>query len=97
MPKPTSPEKKLEWHENIRKQRESGLSIQKWCDENRIPVHIFHYWKKRLSPVHIDRNAFTELVDQQGCSIDIQYQGAQLRLTASTLKQCLCVLRELKC
>jgi hypothetical protein len=34
MGKSLSLEKKLEWQENIRKQQESKLSVQKWCEQN---------------------------------------------------------------
>ncbi len=97
MPASASPEKKHEWQEKIRNQQKSGLSIQKWCRENQIPVHAFHYWKRHLSSAPINRNSFTELVDSKGCSIDIYYQGVRLHLESSTLQECLAIFKELKC
>jgi hypothetical protein len=97
VPKPFSTEKKNEWAEKIRQQQASGLSIEKWCNENQIKPYVFHYWKKRLSPDSLSRSNFTELVDQKGCSLVIEYQGVRAHFESSTLKQCLAVLKELKC
>ena len=47
MPGPLPAEKKIEWEEKIRQQRESGLSIERWCEQNQIATHVFHYWKTR--------------------------------------------------
>ena len=62
MPKPLSSEKKLEWEEKIRKQKDSGFSIERWCNEHQIRPHTFHYWKERLSPKLLpSRLSFDEL------------------------------------
>lgn len=92
MGKMPSQEKKQEWQEKIRKQQESGLSIQKWCEENQISLCVFHYWKKKLIPV-----SFLELKDQKKCLIDIEYEGVHIRLTSATIQQCLVVLSEMQC
>lgn len=101
MPK-LSPEKKLEWEERIRNQRESGLSIEKWCQQNQILPHRFYYWRDRLLPkLGLDRSSFTELVQTKGSGICIEYHGIRIHLERnfdpSILKECLSVLKELKC
>ena len=57
-----SPAKRLEWKKRICCQRESGLSIERWCRENKIAPHLFYYWKARLFPV-IQKAAFIEVQD----------------------------------
>ena len=97
MAKPFSQEQREEWVGKIQNQQNSGLSIQKWCQINQISPHIFYYWKKRLiSKTSLDQSSFTELVDK-GCTFTIEYQNVRVHIESSTLKQCLAVLRELKC
>lgn len=103
MPKPISPEKKLEWQEKIRQQRESGLSIDRWCLQNHLPPHIFYYWKSRLFPkAPLTHSCFTELpAGNQGTGICIEYRGVRIHLDRdfdpSTLKSCLSTLRGIPC
>ncbi|MCF7852768.1 MAG: hypothetical protein K9M07_05970 [Simkaniaceae bacterium] len=49
MPGPSSKEKILEWEKRVHDQKESGLTIAKWCQLNQIRPHVFDYWKKKLS------------------------------------------------
>jgi hypothetical protein len=37
------------WAEQIRLQKESGLSQQKWCEENGIKYHTLKAWKTKLN------------------------------------------------
>jgi hypothetical protein len=98
MGKPLTQEQRDNWAERIHNQQNSGLSIQRWCQENQISAHVFHYWKKRLaSKAPLDRSSFTELVSPKGCTFIIEYQGVRVHFESSSLKQCLAVLRELKC
>jgi hypothetical protein len=97
MGKSLSPEQKQTWIEKIQRQQKSGLTIEKWCTENEISSHVFHYWKKRLFPCVIDRNSFSELTDQKACLLNINYQDVHVHIKAPSLKQCLSVLKELKC
>lgn len=50
MPAQTSAEKKQEWQNIILRQRQSGLSINRWCQENHIATSVFYYWQKKLFP-----------------------------------------------
>lgn len=102
MTKPFSQEKRQEWKENILKQRESGLSINFWCLENNIASHTFYYWKNKLFPkTDLTRSCFTELTDENGTGITIEFQAFCIHLDrqfdSSTLKRCLEVLKEVKC
>jgi hypothetical protein len=102
MSKPLPPEKRLEWEEKIRKQQESGLSMEKWCNQHQIPSHRFYYWKERLFPKPpLNRSCFAELPDSKNTGIAIEYRGLQIRLDkhfdSAALKRCLSALMEIKC
>lgn len=101
MPRPSSSEKKQEWEEKIRKQRESGLSIERWCHDNQLPTHVFYYWRDKFLPKSLNRACFTELHDANRTGITIEYRGIRIHLDKhfepSILKRCLAALKELKC
>lgn len=102
MPKPVSSEKKLEWAEKIRTQKESGLSIERWCNQNQIRPHIFHYWKEQLFPKPLPRHLnFSELSNAKETGIVIEHGNLRIRLDKHfdpcILKQCLALLMEIKC
>ena len=97
-----SQEKRLEWEERIRQQRESGLSIGKWCQQNQIVPRHFYYWRDRLSPKpELNRSSFIELSQTKRPGICIEYHGLRIHLDKHfdplMLKRCLAVLKELKC
>lgn len=102
MAQPTSPEKKLVWKEKIRQQQESGISIEKWCHQNQIAPHRFHYWRSRLFPKPLlTRSCFTELPSNGKTGVIIEYRGFRVHVDKcfdpSTLKSCLLTLEEIKC
>jgi hypothetical protein len=100
-------EKKLEWEEKVRQQRESGLSITRWCRQNQIPSNTFRYWKDKLFPrAQLTRSCFTELpvsreIDSRETGISIEYRGVRIHIDKhfdpSTLKSCLSVLKGVPC
>ena len=96
-----SPVKRLEWKKRICCQRESGLSIERWCRENKITSHLFHYWKARLFPPVIQKAAFIEVQDKNNIGVTIEYFGFRLLIDRHfdplTLKRCLSLLKEIKC
>jgi len=102
MPKSVSSEKKLKWEEKVRQQRESGLSITRWCRQNQIHPNTFRYWKDRLSPKSpLTRSCFTELSTSLGTGIYIEYRGVRIHIDKcfdpATLKNCLSALRGIQC
>lgn len=44
-----------EWAIRFKEQKDSGLTVRKWCEENQISIHAYNYWKHILK---------TEMVDQ---------------------------------
>ena len=80
MPIPTPEEKKLDWKNLIERQRQSGLSIQKWCSQNQIPPYVFHYWKDKLFPKPLQKASFTELSVKRHNTISLQTRGLDIRI-----------------
>jgi hypothetical protein len=76
VPKPTSPEKQLEWKNLIEQQRQSGLSVDKWCLQNQIRPHTFHYWKDK----QLQKSNFSELNMKRPNEIFLQARGLHVRI-----------------
>lgn len=85
------------WEERIQKQKASGLTIQHWCRDNQIPLHLFYNWKRRLFPKTLSRGCFIEIAEAKDVGITIEMKGISVRLEkhfdAATLKRCLETLR----
>lgn len=96
MPKP-SIERRRTWEERIQKQKASGLSIQRWCQENQIASHLFYYWKGKIFPKKLSQDCFIEIADPKDMGIAIECCGIHIHLDrhfdAATLKRCLQVLK----
>lgn len=80
MPKPLSEDKKLEWKNLIEQQRQSGLSIDKWCLQNQIQSHTFHYWKDKLFQKSLQKTSFTEINVKRPDAILLQARGVSVRI-----------------
>jgi hypothetical protein len=103
MARPISDERKQQWQHNILNQHDSGLSIAAWCRLNKIAVHKFYYWQKKLLPKSsLEGLAFAELINEErgkvsDSGIVLEYQGISIHLShhfvSSALKRCLEVLK----
>jgi len=80
MPVAASEEKQLKWKNLIEQQRQSGLSIEKWCRQNQILPHTFHYWKEKLFPQQLQKNSFAELNMKRPDAISLQAKGLYIRM-----------------
>ena len=80
MPSPSPEDKQLEWKNLIEKQRQSGCSIEKWCQQNQIRPHTFHYWKDKLFPKQLQKGSFTELNMKRPDAISLQARGLYVRM-----------------
>jgi hypothetical protein len=83
-------------------QKESGLSIERWCRENHISPHTFYYWRDSLFPKPLPSHLnFAELSNAKETGIVIECGNLRIRLDRhfdpSILKQCLVLLMEIKC
>ena len=99
--------KTQEWKDKLLSQKESGLSIARWCRENRIPYDCFFYWKRRLAEKHLSspslrRDSFTELQEVSPES-GVQIEHGKIRIHLSrhfdiqTLAKCLRALEGIPC
>jgi hypothetical protein len=100
MARSSSKEVGLRWETIIRKQRESGLTIARWCRENQVLASAFHYWKGKLCiQFPIDRRNFLELVDEKRTGIIIECANFRIcvdsNFNSETLRQCLTLLRQI--
>lgn len=102
MPKPSSEEKKLEWKNLIEQQRQSDLSIEKWCRQHQIQAHTFHYWKDKLLPkMPLQKSSFAELNIKRPDAISLQTRGLYVRMGSDCdpylRKQLFALFAEAKC
>lgn len=80
MPNRTSETKQLEWKNLVEQQISSGLSIEKWCQQNQIRPCVFHYWKSKLFPKQLQKSSFTQLNVKQPDAISLQAPGLHIRV-----------------
>jgi hypothetical protein len=80
MPTPASEAKQLEWKNLIERQRQSGLSVDKWCLQNQIRPSTFQYWKDKLFPRQLQQSHFTELNMKRQDAISLQVRGLYVRV-----------------
>ena len=80
MPSPVSEEKKLEWKTRIEQQRQSNLSVEKWCSQNQIRPHTFRYWKGKLFLKPLQKISFTEVNMKRSDAISLQARGLYVRM-----------------
>ena len=96
-----SSENILKWKERIQQQKDSGLSIKNWCEQNQLPRQSYFYWRKKISTQLLNRASFTELTDIDTSGIFIEYRSIRIHLDktfdASILKRCLMTLKETPC
>ena len=108
MSKQVSESIRNQWKERVTNQRQSGLTIAAWCQQNHFTVQTFYYWRDKLFPKasSIHRADFKEIVEQQNVDIPshrsgvcLQYQifciHLDLQFDVATLHQCLKALKEL--
>ena len=101
MPIPTSEEKKLEWKNLIEQQRQSGVSVDKWCQQFQIRSSTFQYWKDKLFPRQLQKSSFAELNMKRPDAISLQGRGIYVRMGGDCdphlRKQLFALFAELSC
>ena len=48
MPRTPDPQLHSLWHERVRRQVQSGLTVAQFCAQERCPAKLFYAWKRRL-------------------------------------------------
>lgn len=44
-----------EWAARFTDQKASGLTIRQWCEQNRVSIHKYNYWKHQLKEEVVDQ------------------------------------------
>ncbi len=97
------PNKSRDWEQKIHKQKQSGLSVSRWCRENQVPYNAFIYWKRRfVRVVPLERKSFVELAENSSKSgIQLECDGIKVIVEKgfdfSTLAKCLQALKSSRC
>lgn len=53
MTKPTDPRKLIDWHARLARYRSSGLTVARFCKQEKITVASFYYWTKRSEQLRL--------------------------------------------
>ncbi len=100
---PAIPNKSRDWEQKIQQQKQSGLSVSRWCQENQVPYNTFVYWKRRFVKISpLERKSFVELEENPPKSgIQLECDGIKVNIEkgfdSSTLARCLQALRGFQC
>ena len=46
-----------EWRERLEDFAESEMTVQQWCDFNRVSLYQYYYWRRRLAVANNDKPA----------------------------------------
>ena len=44
-----------EWASRFSDQKNSGLTVRQWCEQNQISIHTYNYWKHTLKEELVDQ------------------------------------------
>jgi len=82
----SSQEKRKQWQAHFAAQRESGLSVQRYCDKHQLKKHQFIYYKQQLKdePSIESKPKLLPIVVQRPKSIQIKINGISLELDVAT-------------
>jgi hypothetical protein len=45
-----------EWRDRLEDFAQSEMTVQQWCDFNALPIHQYHYWRRRLATKKTDHH-----------------------------------------
>jgi hypothetical protein len=81
-----------EWRERLQDFAESEMTVQAWCNFNRVSLHQYYYWRRRLNtdktnPAVKGRWMAVSVVDTlpnptAPSGITLHIAGAQIQVTA---------------
>jgi hypothetical protein len=95
---------KNEWKNRFEQWRASGKTIKAWCEEQKISLHVFYYWRTKFKSVpniaQSSSNPFIEVTDRKVDSgLSLQWYGIVVCLSKNfdekTLARLLQILRRL--
>ena len=72
------------WSEQIRLQKESGLSQRKWCEENGIKYHTFKDWGTKIKKA--DEKSESQFIELKPAEPAIQAENIEIKIGKISLK-----------
>ena len=54
-----------EWRERLEDFAVSEMTVQEWCDFNRVAVHQYYYWRRRLNNTQTQPTTTTQWMPVQ--------------------------------
>jgi hypothetical protein len=63
------------WQERLQHQKESGIPITKWCEQQKITVSNFYYWQKKLN---------TPIIEEPNIMVALPLSSSTTPLTIET-------------
>ena len=57
MARPADPRKAAAWQRRLQRFTASGTTVAEFCDREGVSISTFQYWRRRLGPQQLERNA----------------------------------------
>jgi hypothetical protein len=73
MPRSANPALEALWRRRLRQQPDSGLTIQQFCNRERVSTASFHAWKRRLAL----RAVFSTTASRASAFVPVMVSSAQ--------------------
>lgn len=92
-----------EWAEKIRQCQESGLTVQEWCNRNKVNIKTYYYHLRRtrekiVEQIPIPIGTTTEPIQKEDPEIRIRIGEAIIKIPDGMPEKTIgAVLRSLKC
>ena len=80
-----------EWRDRLEDFAVAEMTVQQWCDFNAIPLHQYHYWRRRLAAKKTDHHenagwialsVAEEVPRSTPPAITLRIAGAEIQITA---------------
>jgi len=72
------------WANQIRLQKESGISQQKWCEQNGIKYHTMKSWGTKIKKA--DEKPETQFIELKPAELAIQAENIEITIGKISLK-----------
>lgn len=91
-----------EWAEKIRQCQESGLTVQEWCNRNKVNIKTYYYHLRRTREKIVEQIpvpiGITETIQKEDPEIRIRIGEAIIKIPDGMSEKTIgAVLRALKC
>ena len=75
-----------QWAECLKEQRNSGMTIRAWCEENNVGEKAFYYWQRKF------RNEVCNIIEQNAPKALALPSFAEIRITQPTNTECIAAI-----